>query len=241
MRKLCVLLPVVMLVVAACGSVSSSTVSGSTSSATRTTTTGCLTVTSGTIKQVSAGSLLLTDLQGKSVQVTLKGATTYIRQSTITPSGIKTGATVSVVVVLNADNTYSAVTVSLRGSLSRQGGFTGGAKLCSGERSVPSQVWDAGRIRDAESRRRHTGRIWRRTSPPDHQRYGEPVKRQHTDRDRYERQQPHRNPDGDYAHQRSRNRFGERPPKRNSGNSYRYGEQPGRDQRQQCSDPAKSS
>jgi hypothetical protein len=35
--------------------------------------------------------------------------------------------------VLNANNSYSAVSVSLRSSSARSGGFTGGARLCSGQ------------------------------------------------------------------------------------------------------------
>ena len=132
MRRLFLLFPGILLVslLVACGSASTNA-SGSTTGATKTPTTNCLIVASGTIQHVSNGSLLLTNLQGKNVQVTLTSTTTYIRQSTLTPSEIKTGAPISTVVVLNADNTYSAVSVSIRSSLSRRGGFTSGARLCS--------------------------------------------------------------------------------------------------------------
>ncbi len=146
MRRLFSIFPVVLLVsllLAACGSASTNA-SGSTTGATKTPTTNCLTVASGTIQHVSNGSLLLTNLQGKNVQVTLTSATTYIRQSTLTPSGVKVGAPVSVVVVLNADNTYSAVSVSIRSSLSRQGGFTSGARLCSGQGQFPRRFGTPG-------------------------------------------------------------------------------------------------
>jgi Domain of unknown function (DUF5666) len=148
MRRLFLLFPVVLLVslLAACGSASTNA-SGSTTGATKAPTTNCLTVTSGTIQHVSNGSLLLTNLQGKNVQVTLTSATTYIRQSTLMPSGIKTGAPISVVVVLNADNTYSAVSVSIRSSLSRQGGFTSGARLCSGQGQFPRRSGTPGAFR----------------------------------------------------------------------------------------------
>jgi hypothetical protein len=138
MRRLFLLFPGILLVLllVACGSASTNA-SGSTTGATKTPTTNCLTVASGKIQHVSNGSLLLTNLQGKNVQVTLTSATTYIRQSTLTPSEIKTGAPISIVVVLNANNSYSAVSVNIRSSLSRQGGFTSGARLCSGQGQFP--------------------------------------------------------------------------------------------------------
>jgi ABC-type Fe3+-hydroxamate transport system substrate-binding protein len=138
MKKLCILFPIIMLMLVACGSNGPGT-SSSTGGATATTTTNCLTAASGTIQQVSNGSLLLTSLQGKNVQVTLTGATIYTRQSTLTRSEIKTGTPVTVIVMLNPDNTYTALSVNLRNSQSRQGGFTGGAKLCNGQGFFPGR------------------------------------------------------------------------------------------------------
>jgi hypothetical protein len=138
MKRLFALFLMILLALAACGSASTGT-NSSTGGATATTTANCLTTASGTIQQVGNGSLLLKNLQGKNVQVTLTSATLYTRQSTLTASQIKTGTAVTAVVALNPDNSYSALTVSLRGSQSRQGGFTGGTKLCSGQGLFPGR------------------------------------------------------------------------------------------------------
>jgi ABC-type Fe3+-hydroxamate transport system substrate-binding protein len=138
MRKLFALFPIIILALAACGSTSSGA-NSTTGGATGTTTTNCLTVTSGTIQRVSNGSLLLTNLQGKNVQVALTSATVYTRQSTLTSSEIKTGTPVSVIVTLNPDNTYTALSVSLRNSQFQRGGFTSGTKLCSNQGQFPGR------------------------------------------------------------------------------------------------------
>jgi hypothetical protein len=98
-----------------------------------TTTTSCLTVSTGTVKTVNKNTLMITSLQGKDVQITFTNATTFIRQSTLTTVGLKTGMLVSVIVAQNADNTYSALTISVRNSLTRQAGFTGGSRSCGGQ------------------------------------------------------------------------------------------------------------
>ncbi len=140
MKRLFSLLPVAMLaalvaLLAACGS-SSATTSSTSTTATPTSTTACLSVTTGTIQSVSNNTLQVTNLQGKNVQVTVTGATTFTRQATLTAADLKTGLPVTVVVKQNPDNTYSALTVGVRTSLTRQGGTgnSSGAKLCSGQR-----------------------------------------------------------------------------------------------------------
>jgi len=134
MKRLFSLTSIILLatLLVACGSASTNT-SGSANSATKTTTTNCLTAASGTIQTISNGGLQLKSLQGKTVQVTFTSATTFTRQSAVKPSSIKTGTPVSIIIVLNADNSYSALSVSIRSSSARLGGFTGGAKLCSGQ------------------------------------------------------------------------------------------------------------
>ncbi len=134
MKRLFSLIPITLLAVllVACGSAGTNA-SGSANSATKTTTTNCLTAASGTIQHISSSGLQLTSLQGKTVQVTFTSATTFTRQSIVKPSSIKTGTPVSIIIVLNADNSYSALSVSIRSSSTRLGGFTGGAKLCSGQ------------------------------------------------------------------------------------------------------------
>lgn len=137
MKRLFSLLPVAMLaaLLAACGS-SSTTTSSTNSTTTSTPTAACLSVTTGTIQSVSDNTLQVTNLQGKNVQVTVTGATTFTRQATLTAADLKTGMPVTVVVKQNPDNTYSALTVGVRTSLTPQGGFRNGsgAKLCSGQR-----------------------------------------------------------------------------------------------------------
>ena len=140
MKRLFSILPAAMLaalvaVLAACGS-SSATTSSASTTATPTTTTACLSVTTGTIQSVSNNTLQVTNLQGKNVQVTVTSATAITRQATLTAADLKTGLPVTVVVKQNSDNTYSALTVGVRASLTRQGGIGNGsgAKLCSGQR-----------------------------------------------------------------------------------------------------------
>ena len=136
MKRIFSLLPVAMLaaLLAACGS--SSTNAGSATSATTptTTTTGCISLTTGTIQSVSNNTLQVTNLQGKNVQVTVTGTTVLTRQATLTAADLKTGSLVTVIVKQNADNTYSALSVSVRASLASQGGFRNGngAKVCGG-------------------------------------------------------------------------------------------------------------
>jgi hypothetical protein len=117
--------------IAACGS--SSTTTGNTASGTPTAA-ACLSVTTGTIQNVSNTTLQVTSLQGKSVQATFTSKTTFIRQATLTPLDLKTGMLVSVTVKQNPDNSYSALAVSVRNSPTRQGGFASGSAPCSGRR-----------------------------------------------------------------------------------------------------------
>lgn len=125
-------LALLILVVAGCGS---STTTGSAAAATPTTT-PCLSSTTGTIQSIGSTSLQITSLQGKTVQATFTSKTIFTRQATLTVANLKTGMLVSVTVKQNSDNTYSALTVSIRNSLTRQGGFTrgSGSRLCNSQR-----------------------------------------------------------------------------------------------------------
>ncbi|HEU0000931.1 MAG TPA: DUF5666 domain-containing protein [Ktedonobacteraceae bacterium] len=137
MKKVFSLLPVVIFaaLLAACGS-SSTTTSNASSTGTPTTSTACLSVTTGMIQSVSNNTLQVTNLQGKNVQVTLSGTTILTRQATLTAADLKTGSPVTVIVKQNADNTYSALSVSVRATQARtgQGGFRNGVKVCGGQR-----------------------------------------------------------------------------------------------------------
>ncbi len=130
MKRLISVIPVVMFAVllAACGSTTSA--SSSSTTATTPTTSKCPTVSIGTIQNVSNNRLLVTNLQGKQSQVTFTSATKFIRTSTITPSSLQTGSFASVTVMENANNTYSALTVSIRNPQALQGGFTRGSSQC---------------------------------------------------------------------------------------------------------------
>ncbi len=127
MKKLIALIPVVVFAVllAACGSTTSA--SSGTSTATTSSTTKCPTITVGTIQNIGANSLVVTNQQGKQTQVTFTSATKFVRTSTVTPSSLQTGSLASVTVMENANNTYSALTVSVRSSQALQGGFTRGS------------------------------------------------------------------------------------------------------------------
>lgn len=109
---------------AACGS-ASATSSASSTSTTPTTTTACPAVTTGTIESVNGTTLQISSLQGQSVQATLTSKTTISQQQTLKPTDIQTGSPVSVMVKQNADNTYSALTVTIRNPQVAGGGFGG--------------------------------------------------------------------------------------------------------------------
>src|SRR5579872_2463942 len=120
------------IIMTGCGS---STTTGSTA-ATTPTATACLSMTTGTIQRISNSTLQIISVQGKTVQATFTSKTVFMRQATLTAASLKTGMPVSVTVKQNSDNTYSALTVSVRSSLTHQGGFTRGAGsgLCNTKR-----------------------------------------------------------------------------------------------------------
>src|ERR1700687_1162867 len=111
MKKLIAVIPVVVFAVllAACGSTTSA--SSNTSTATTSTTTKCPTIAVGTIQNIGANSLVVTNLQGKQTQVTFTSATKFVRTSTVAPSSLQTGSLASVTVMENANNTYSHLKV----------------------------------------------------------------------------------------------------------------------------------
>src|SRR5579863_3015701 len=127
-------IPLVLLaiIIAGCGS---STTTGSTAAATPTAT-ACLNATTGTIQNVGNTTLQVTSLQGKAVQATFTSKTIFMRQATLTAVDLKAGMLVTVTVKQNADSSYSALTVSVRTTLTRQGSFTRGSAsgLCNGQR-----------------------------------------------------------------------------------------------------------
>ena len=157
MRKLLTVIPVVLLgvLLAACGSNSSAP---SSSTANTPTTTKCPTVSIGTIQNISNNSLLVTNLQGKQSQVTFTSATKFIRTSTVVPSSLQTGSLVSVTVMENANNTYSALTVSIRNPQA-QGGFTRGSTQCRSQFSRGSRTGTPGAFGAGQNRQVVSGTI----------------------------------------------------------------------------------
>ena len=130
MKKLISLIPVILFaaLLAACGSNTSA--SSGTSTSTTPATTKCPTITVGTIQNIGANSLVVTNLQGKQAQVTFTSATRFVRTSTVPVSSLQTGSIASATIMENANNTYSALTVSVRSSQAVQGGFTRGSTQC---------------------------------------------------------------------------------------------------------------
>ena len=126
------LIVLLTILLAACGSASAAT-SNATAN-TPTTANACLTVTTGSIQSISNNGLSITNFQGKNVQAIFTSKTTIIRQATLTSKDLKTGMLVSVTVIQNADSTYSARAISVRNSLTNQGGSTRGSGLCNGQR-----------------------------------------------------------------------------------------------------------
>lgn len=135
-RRSGAMIPLLLLAffVISCGS---STTTGSTVATTPTATT-CLSAATGTIQSINGSTLQVNSIQGKTVQVTLTSKTVITRQASLTIADIKAGMLATVTVKQNTDNTYSALMVSIRNSLSRSSGFTrgsgSGSTLCSGQR-----------------------------------------------------------------------------------------------------------
>ena len=113
--------------VISCGS----STTGSTVASTPTAT-ACLSAATGTIQSISGSTLQVKSVQGKSVQVALTSKTVITRQAALTIADIKTGMLATVTVKQNANNSYAALMVSIRNSLTRQGVFTRGSGSASG-------------------------------------------------------------------------------------------------------------
>jgi len=117
---------------AACGSTSAATSNATSNTSTKAK--ACLTVTTGTIQSISNNSLSVTNFQGNKVQTIFTSKTTIMRQATLTSTDLKTGMLVSVTVIQNTNGTYSARAISVRNSLTNQGGISRGSGLCNGQR-----------------------------------------------------------------------------------------------------------
>jgi len=69
--------------------------------------------TTGTLKQVNGTTLFVTDRSGKTIQATYTSTTRFLRETVVTTAALKDGVFVSVTIIQNPDNTYSAKTISL--------------------------------------------------------------------------------------------------------------------------------
>lgn len=123
------------LLIAACGSNATTTTSGA-SSATATTTaaTNCPTTASGTLNSVSNTTLLFTNRQGTEVQATFDSATIFIQQATGTTADLKEGTAVTTAVQQGSNNTYTALTISIRSGAGLTAGRLGSLRGCNGQR-----------------------------------------------------------------------------------------------------------
>lgn len=139
-----------------CGNSSSAT--GSTASATPTAA-NCPTQDTGTVQSFSGSKLLISDLQGKQVQVTFNSSTRFSRETTVAPSALQTGERVSVRTMQNADSTYSAtqITVSraFAGTSPQTGQFTRSSG--SGTPNASTRTTCTSRGVNGGSRRNTTG------------------------------------------------------------------------------------
>ena len=159
MKKLMSVIPIILFatLLAACGSNTSA--SSNTSTTTTPTATKCPTITVGTIQNVGANSLVVTNLQGKQTQVTFTGTTRFARTSTVPASSLQTGSLASVTIMENANNTYSALTVSVRGSQALQGGFTRGSTQCRSQFTRGNRTGTPGAFGSAQNRQVVNGTI----------------------------------------------------------------------------------
>lgn len=94
----------------------------------------------GTIQSLSGTTLLVTDTHGKTVRVTYTNATRFTREKLVTRAALQEGLPVSVIVSQNADQTYTATSITLQekivlgnsGPGSSQGPVLNAAPGCSG-------------------------------------------------------------------------------------------------------------
>ncbi|HYB01063.1 MAG TPA: DUF5666 domain-containing protein [Ktedonobacteraceae bacterium] len=160
MKKLVLFIPILLFAVllAACGTNSSANSSTSTSS-TPTSTAKCPTISIGKIQNIGSNSLVVTTLQGKQTQVTFTSATKFARTATVPASSLQTGSFATVTIMQNANNTYSALTVSVRSAQGFQGGFTRGSTQCRNQFPRANRTATPGTFGVGQNRQTVTGTI----------------------------------------------------------------------------------
>ncbi len=122
--------------IAACGSSSAAAVTTATVTATAT---SCFAQAIGTIQSISGNTLLITTTRGTQIHATYTSNTVFLRETSLKPTGLQEGMSVAVRAVQKADNSYSAVNITVRnpatstfvpGSRPSAAG-TGSARPCS--------------------------------------------------------------------------------------------------------------
>jgi hypothetical protein len=137
MKKTLLYVPLLLLVtlIAACGSNGTSTTTGTTSAtATTTAAKNCPTTASGTINSVSNTTLLFTNRQGTEEQATFDSSTVIIQQGSGTTTDLKEGTPVTTTVQQGSNNTYTALTISLRNGAALAASRLGSLRGCLGTR-----------------------------------------------------------------------------------------------------------
>ncbi len=131
----CVPLLLLALFMAACGSNGTTTTSGNApATATTTAAKNCPATASGTINSVSNTTLLFTNRQGTEVQATFDSSTVFIQQAVGTTADLKEGTAVTTTVQQGSNNTYTALTISLRDGAALAVGRLGSLRGCVGQR-----------------------------------------------------------------------------------------------------------
>ena len=150
---------VLLLLAAICAGCGSSSSIGSSSSVSTATSTqaNCFTQVRGTIQSVNGTSLVIANQQGQKVQATYSSRTLFVQQSSATVAELQkfTGQSVTVTVMQNADNTYSAKTVLARSANLPRSGNRGGQgqnfRPCSG--STPGAGFGRGQNQQNQGQR----------------------------------------------------------------------------------------
>lgn len=125
------LLALCLFMLAACGS---NTTAGASSSGTSATATACAQATrpaisfrtaTGILQSINGQTLIVTNMQGKSVTVTYNSSTKFSQQVKLAPADLKEGSSVRVAVT-SSGSTYTAISVMVsEGTTITRGGFNG--------------------------------------------------------------------------------------------------------------------
>lgn len=99
--------------IAACGNTNAAAVTTGTATATAT---SCFAQAIGTIQSISGNTLLITTTRGTQSHATYTSSTVFLREISLKAAGLQEGTSVAVRAVQKADNSYAAVTITVRNS-----------------------------------------------------------------------------------------------------------------------------